>query len=117
MLRSISSSAATARSTLRGVVFDMDGTLTIPNLDFKEMYSRCGVPMNEDILSAITKMNQEQRNHAVSVIEEMEAEGARTLQLGPGVAEMARWLQAHKVHVCMFTSAYIYIFFLLTADC
>ena len=29
---------ATSRPTLRGVVFDMDGTLTKPNLDFAEMY-------------------------------------------------------------------------------
>lgn len=105
MMRSISSTAATigARPILRAVVFDMDGTLTIPNLDFKEMYNRCGVPMNEDILVAITKMNDGQRDKAVSIIEEMEAEGARTLQLGPGVAEMARWLQAHKIPMALVT--------------
>ena len=32
-----------SRPALRGVVFDMDGTLTKPNLDFTEMYRRCGV--------------------------------------------------------------------------
>ncbi len=26
--------------TLRGVVFDMDGTLTVPTIDFASMYSR-----------------------------------------------------------------------------
>ena len=56
--------------------------MTIPNLDFKEMYAKCDVPLSEDILFAITKMNKDQRVHALSVIEEMEAEGARTLKLG-----------------------------------
>ena len=27
-----------ARRRLRGVIFDMDGTLTVPNHDFAEMY-------------------------------------------------------------------------------
>ena len=37
---------------LRGVVFDMDGTLTVPNLDFDEMYRRAGLVMGkDDILS------------------------------------------------------------------
>ena len=36
-----SSGMATAsRPVLRGVIFDMDGTLTKPNLDFTEMYRR-----------------------------------------------------------------------------
>jgi len=33
---------------LRGVVFDMDGTLTVPNLDFAEMYRRAGLVMGKD---------------------------------------------------------------------
>ena len=37
---------------LRGVVFDLDGTLTVQNLDFAELYRRAGVPLGEDILSA-----------------------------------------------------------------
>lgn len=81
----------------------MDGTLTLPNLDFKDMYERCDVPLNEDILVTIGKMNPEKRAKAVSVIEEMEAEGARTLQLGPGVLEMAQWLQAHRIPMALVT--------------
>ena len=32
--------AKASRPVLRGVIFDMDGTLTKPNLDFTEMYRR-----------------------------------------------------------------------------
>jgi phosphoserine phosphatase len=35
--------AAAAKPVLRGVVFDMDGTLTELNLDFAEMKRRIGV--------------------------------------------------------------------------
>ncbi|KAJ1637043.1 hypothetical protein T492DRAFT_860750 [Pavlovales sp. CCMP2436] len=34
-------------------VFDMDGTLTTPALDFGRMYERCGVAMSEDLLQVI----------------------------------------------------------------
>ena len=68
------STAASARPVLRGVVFDMDGTLTIPNLDFKKMYSRCGVDLSDDLLAAIARMPAEQAAAANAVIGEMEAE-------------------------------------------
>ena len=47
---------AEPRPLLRGVVFDMDGTLTNPNLDFGVMYKRCGVDRSQDILEAIAQM-------------------------------------------------------------
>ena len=41
---------------IKGVLFDMDGTLTKPNLDFGEMYRRVGVDRKDDILVAIAAM-------------------------------------------------------------
>lgn len=57
---------------LRGIVFDMDGTLTRPNLDFKKMYSRCGVPLSEDLLVAVASMPPEKKARANAIIEEGE---------------------------------------------
>jgi beta-phosphoglucomutase-like phosphatase (HAD superfamily) len=86
------------RPLLRGVVFDMDGTLTIPNLDFVEMYRRCGVEANKDILAEIrNNMSADQASQASAIIEEMEEEGRRTLQLMPGLLELTHWLQAHQI--------------------
>ena len=80
--RALSSTAASvSRPVLRGVVFDMDGTLTVPNLDFNEMYARCGVPMSEDLLTAIAVMSESNRAEANRHIEDMEAEAARTMVL------------------------------------
>ena len=44
---------------LTGVVFDMDGTLTIPNLDFAKMYKRCGVCISDDLLAEVAAMPEE----------------------------------------------------------
>ena len=54
-------SSASTKPPLRGVVFDIDGTLTVPNLDFNEMYSRCGVATTDDILLAVAAKPQAER--------------------------------------------------------
>lgn len=92
-----------AQPKLRGVVFDMDGTLTVPNLDFKTMYAKCGVPLTEDLLAAVASMPDEKKTFANGVIEAMEEEGRRTLQLSAGVVEMAKWLDSHDIPCAMVT--------------
>ena len=87
--------AAAVKPTLRGVVFDMDGTLTVPNLDFGEMYRRCGVPLERDLLAEVAAMAPAEAAAAHAVIDEMEAEGRRTLRLMPGAVALCRWLRAH----------------------
>ena len=101
-----SSSSARMFSTrpqLRGVVWDMDGTLSVPNLDFKLMYQRCGVDMGEDILAVIETRPQAEKEAAELVIEEMEEEGRRTLQLMPGAVEALRFLQDRGVPTAITT--------------
>ena len=60
------------RPVLRGVVFDMDGTLTVPNIDFADMYRRCGVEASKDILEEIASMPEDRRDAANRIIEEIE---------------------------------------------
>ena len=69
----------------------------MPNLDFKEMYRRCGVDPSDDILEAIAKMPAADAAAATSVVDEMEAEGRRTLRLEPGARELAAWLARQGV--------------------
>jgi len=88
-----------AKVPLRGVVFDMDGTLTVPNLDFEDMYRQAGVPRGEDILSA--KWRED--STASRVVEQVEEQGRRTLKLMPGAQHLAQWLHAHGIPVALVT--------------
>ena len=81
----------------------MDGTLTVPNLDFAEMYDRCGVDRSGDILRAIVAMPPEQAAKANQIVEEMEEEGRRTLQLMPGAVSMLQWLAYHQIPTALVT--------------
>ena len=115
MKRSVLASlAATARAmtasqkssqlpVLRGIVFDMDGTLTIPNLDFGEMYRRCNVDSSKDILEEVGMMPASKKAQANAIIDEMEEEGRQTLELMPGAQEMFSWLVSHKIPMALVT--------------
>lgn len=105
MSSSFSSSATppTSPPSLRGVIFDMDGTLTKPNLDFGEMYRRCGVDPAYDILERVTSMPADEQQRALDIIEEMEEEGRRTLELMPGAQELIHWLTVHNIPMAIVT--------------
>lgn len=63
---------------IKGVIFDMDGTLTIPVLNFLEMRTRLGLSRSVDILPTVMSMPAEERERAMKIIEEMEEEGLTT---------------------------------------
>lgn len=97
------SSTMKKRPLLRGVVLDMDGTLTVPNLDFAEMYRRCEVDKKDDILKVLAAMSNEEAACRYKIIEEMEDEATRTMKLMPGAPELMTWLRAHQIPTALVT--------------
>ena len=88
---------------IRGVIFDMDGTLTLPVLDFSEMKRRVGVPVDVDILRGVANQPPEQRKQSMRIIEEMEEEACRNLTLQPGVLELLHFLSMQQVKRALMT--------------
>lgn len=101
--RLASAAAAKARPTLRGVVFDVDGTLTRPNIDFAAMYRRVGVDPAHDILAAVAAKPPTERKAAEAIIEHMESESRDSLELMPGAANVVAWLHARGVRTAVVT--------------
>ena len=66
---------------IKGVIFDMDGTLTLPVLDFKGMLESLGLAPGTDILPTVQKYSPEERAKAMAIIEEYEKDGLRKLQV------------------------------------
>ena len=90
-------------TAIKGVVFDMDGTLTIPTLDFVLMHERLNIPMSCDILASVNAMSPSQRAEAMRVIEEMEKEANDVMQLQPGVLELMDYLAEHRIQRAIMT--------------
>jgi len=74
------------RPIIRGAVFDMDGTLTLPVIDFAEMRRRAGVPPGGDILATIEAITDpEAKAAAIAAVEEVEREGLEGLAPAKGL--------------------------------
>ncbi|CAK9214421.1 unnamed protein product [Sphagnum troendelagicum] len=97
--------------TLRGVVFDMDGTLTVPTIDFASMYRRVlgddhprivsGSPI--DILHEIAEWSPEKQVQAYAIIAEYEKQALERLQIMPGAHEVCKLLDSKEIRRGLIT--------------
>ncbi|KAK3417144.1 hypothetical protein EUGRSUZ_H02890 [Eucalyptus grandis] len=108
------SSMAAPRARLRGVVFDMDGTLTVPVIDFAAMYRavlgddeyrrlRAESPTGIDILHLIEGWSPERQRTAYDVIADYERQGLDRLQIMPGAAGLCNFLDSKKLRRGLIT--------------
>lgn len=89
-------------SDIRGVIFDMDGTLTIPVIDFALMRKRLKVPEG-DILAAIRSWPEDRQKEAFAIIEEIEQDGRDRLQLQPGAEALMQVLEKRGIPRAILT--------------
>eukprot|EP00455_Lapot_gusevi_P026819 TRINITY_DN2829_c0_g1_i2.p1 TRINITY_DN2829_c0_g1~~TRINITY_DN2829_c0_g1_i2.p1 ORF type:complete len:215 (-),score=38.45 TRINITY_DN2829_c0_g1_i2:13-657(-) len=83
---------------IKGVIFDLDGTLTKPVIDFKRLRSRLGVPPGTDIIDfAKQRPTEEEKKTAWDIIEDEERIGTSLLELNPGALELLQFLQTKRI--------------------
>jgi HAD superfamily hydrolase (TIGR01509 family) len=82
---------------VRGVVFDLDGTLVTARLDFEAMRREIGLPAGTPLLEAVEKMSPAERSAAEEVLRCHEEAAALTAALNPGVGEFLAWLHQRGV--------------------
>lgn len=78
--------------SLHGLVFDMDGTLTVPCLDFKNLRKMLGITDHVDILSHVATLSGEEWEKSMMIIEKFEEEGREKLKIQPGFKELFEFL-------------------------
>ncbi|KAJ4722827.1 Haloacid dehalogenase-like hydrolase domain-containing protein [Melia azedarach] len=102
------------KKRLRGVVFDMDGTLIVPAIDFPAMhravlgddnYKRLKEknPTGIDILRHIESWSPEKQRQANKTITDFERQALDRLQLMPGAAELCGFLDSKKIRRGLIT--------------
>ncbi len=83
---------------VRGVIFDMDGTLVDSMLDFEAMRSDMGLPSGQPILEALANMPAgEEKDRSLAVLREHELRGASRATLMPGVEAALADLSQRKI--------------------
>ncbi|KAE8735994.1 Haloacid dehalogenase-like hydrolase domain-containing protein [Hibiscus syriacus] len=92
----------------------MDGTLTVPVIDFAAMYKavlgedeykriRAENPSGVDILHHIEKWSPDKQQEAYQIIADFEKQGLDRLQIMPGAAELCGFLDAKKIRRGLIT--------------
>ncbi|KAK7268682.1 hypothetical protein RIF29_21388 [Crotalaria pallida] len=103
-----------SKTRLRGVVFDMDGTLTVPAIDFPAMYKavlgddeykriKAENPSGIDILHHIDNFPSDKQRKAYEIIADYERQGLDRLQIMPGAAELCGLLDSNKIRRGLIT--------------
>jgi HAD superfamily hydrolase (TIGR01509 family) len=84
------------------VIFDLDGTITRPYLDFDQIRSEIG-NISGPILEEMAKMTPPQRRRAEDILLRYELEAAENSQLNPGASELLTALRGQKRFIGLAT--------------
>ena len=89
---------------VNAVIFDLDGTLTEPILDFDKIRSEMGLsPEDTDILAAMEAMPASRQKQAHAILTRHEEHAAQNSQLNDGVVELLAELRQRKMPVGLLT--------------
>jgi len=89
---------------VNAVIFDLDGTLTKPLLDFDGIRSEMGLsPESGDILTAIQAMDPIRRQQAHAILARHEQNAAQHSRLNDGVPELLSELRRRNLPIGLLT--------------
>ncbi|HQU32595.1 MAG: HAD family hydrolase [Planctomycetia bacterium] len=87
---------------LRGIIFDMDGTLTKPNVDFAALEREIGAKVGF-IIDYAERSSPEERKRALDILERYEAQAAMESELNEGVVEMLEYVSKKRLKKALLT--------------
>ena len=88
---------------INGIIFDMDGTLTIPVLKFTVLRERLGIPQKTDILTYAGNAPDDEKSKIFQIIEEFEEEGLTNLKLQPNLHQLLYFLRKENLKTALLT--------------
>src|SRR5207253_136027 len=88
---------------IKGVVFDLDGTLVDSRLDFDAMRREMELPPEEPILEALARLDPRQAERCNAILHRHELEGAERAVLLPGAGELVATLHERGVRLAIAT--------------
>jgi HAD superfamily hydrolase (TIGR01509 family) len=89
--------------SIRGVIFDLDGTLVDSRLDFDAMRNQIGLAPGTPVLEGVLALAPHAAAPAWAVIERHERAGTETATVIAGVQELLAELRRRQIHVAVVT--------------
>ncbi|ORX99447.1 HAD-like protein [Basidiobolus meristosporus CBS 931.73] len=92
------------RKRIRGLVFDMDGTLVYPITPFlREMRVQLKVPEGMDILTHLHSLEGPARERGEQIIKDLEAQALLEMKVQPGLEKLIQFLEDHSLPKAILT--------------
>ncbi|MCX5656325.1 MAG: HAD family hydrolase [Planctomycetota bacterium] len=88
---------------LKLVIFDLDGTLLEPALDFNAIRAEIGLPPALPMLEVMETLDPVARQRAYAILDRHEAEAAARSQLMPGAKELLAALRRRGLKLAVLT--------------
>jgi len=88
---------------IKAVIFDLDGTVTVPPPDFMAIRRDIGVPEGSDILGYVKSLEGEKREEAEKILDGHEEETALTNRLNNGARELLAYLADNGIPTAIVT--------------
>jgi HAD superfamily hydrolase (TIGR01509 family) len=89
---------------IKAVIFDLDGTITEPYLDFDKIRTEIGLsPDSEPILESMAKMSPAQRQKTEEILYKHEQQAVEHSTLNKGAAQIFDWLKKNNIPVGILT--------------
>jgi HAD superfamily hydrolase (TIGR01509 family) len=86
----------------RAILFDMDGTLTVPMLDFPKLKAELGID-GRPILEALAEMDFKQRQSAEEILHRHEEQAAAQSALNTGCEALMDWIARRRIGIALIT--------------
>ncbi len=86
-----------------GVIFDLDGTLTVNNLDFGEIRREIGMTDSTPILEYMEMVGPEEQNRIRGILEKHERRAAETAELNEGAKQVLGHIAAEGLKTALLT--------------
>lgn len=91
------------KSAIKAVVFDLDGTITVPVLDFPLIKAEIGVLGDRPLLESVLALDGAERAKAEGILLRHELRAARNSRLNEGVAEVLDTLRNVGLKIAILT--------------
>lgn len=96
--------SSTTRPSLKGIVFDVDGTLCAPqNYMFGEMREALGIPKSIDILDHLHSLPEREQAEAFEKVQIIERQAMKLQTPQPGLTELMRYLAQRDIRRAICT--------------
>jgi HAD superfamily hydrolase (TIGR01509 family) len=89
---------------IRGVIFDMDGTITVPYINWQLLRDRIGATPGQSIMDYIEGLPEERSRWANAELLKTEMEAAQYAEANDGIIELIQSLLARGIRLSVVTN-------------